>query len=211
MVHYVSMAWWNEGEPGEGLSGWNILTALSRQNVEPIIWIRLSGAARSFRSIDTADPFDLVCGVRIVISHLIYLLTQYGFISHKTYAGRHLKPPIAGLWNGAMAYWNTVFVEMPLSTFSPVKTVLGYCAPSINPEPFLHRDNGGFNTSHFPLCCALVLLAPYRDAFPLLVLLGTASDIGRKCTIVFRPVSCSTCSQVNSTLHTARAAKASLA
>ena len=62
-------------------------------------------------------------------------LTQFvdpdsGFISHKTYAGRALKAlELPGLWNGAMALWNTVFVEVPLSTFSPVKTVLDLLRP----------------------------------------------------------------------------------
>ena len=47
-----------------------------------------------------------------------------GFISYKSKNGRELKAlELPGLWNGAMSDWNTVFVEVPLSTFNPVKTV----------------------------------------------------------------------------------------
>ena len=47
-----------------------------------------------------------------------------GFISHKSYAGRDLKAlELPGLWNGAMSDWITVFVEVPLSTFNPVKEI----------------------------------------------------------------------------------------
>ena len=47
-----------------------------------------------------------------------------GFISHKSKDGRELKAlELPSLWNGAMSDWTTVFVEVPLSTFNPVKTV----------------------------------------------------------------------------------------
>ncbi len=47
-----------------------------------------------------------------------------GFISHKSKDGQDLKAQeLPGLWNGAMADWNTLFVEVPLITFNPVKTV----------------------------------------------------------------------------------------
>ena len=47
-----------------------------------------------------------------------------GFISHKSKNGRDLKAmELPGLWNGAMSDWNTIFVEVPLVTFNPVKTV----------------------------------------------------------------------------------------
>ena len=47
-----------------------------------------------------------------------------GFISHKSKNGRELKAmELPGLWNGAMSDWNTIFVEVPLVTFNPVKTV----------------------------------------------------------------------------------------
>ena len=52
------------------------------------------------------------------------------FISDKTHEGRALKAlEHPGLWNGAMAHWNTAFVEVPLSTFNPVKTVFDLLRP----------------------------------------------------------------------------------
>ena len=47
-----------------------------------------------------------------------------GFIAYKTYEGNKiLALELPGLWNGAMAFWNTLFVEVPSMTFNPVKTV----------------------------------------------------------------------------------------
>jgi hypothetical protein len=58
-----------------------------------------------------------------------------GFISQKSYEGKPLKAmELPGLWNGAMAQWNTVFVEVPLSSFNPVKTVLDLLRPEHQPE-----------------------------------------------------------------------------
>ena len=52
------------------------------------------------------------------------------FISEKSHEGRPLKAlERPGLWNGAMAEWNTVFVEIPDETFAPVKTVLDLLRP----------------------------------------------------------------------------------
>jgi hypothetical protein len=74
------------------------------------------------------NPVDLVCAVRDYRGHK-FDLTQFvdpstGFISHKSKNGRDLKAlELPGLWNGAMSCWNTVFVEVPLATFNPVKTV----------------------------------------------------------------------------------------
>ena len=74
------------------------------------------------------NPVDLVCGVRDRDGKP-FDLKQYvdddaGFISLKSKSGRDLKAmELPGLWNGSMAYWNTVFIEVPAATFSPVKTV----------------------------------------------------------------------------------------
>ena len=74
------------------------------------------------------NPVDLVCAVRDYRGGK-FDLTKYvdrstGFISHKSKDGKELKAlELPGLWNGAMSDWNTVFVEVPLSTFNPVKTV----------------------------------------------------------------------------------------
>ncbi len=54
-----------------------------------------------------------------------------GFITEKTKDGRKLKAQeLPGLWNGAMAHWNTIFVEVPLDTFNPVKTVTDLLRPA---------------------------------------------------------------------------------
>ena len=74
------------------------------------------------------NPVDLVCAVRDYKGHKFDLTCHVdkatGFISHKSKDGRELKAlELPGLWNGAMSDWNTIFVEVPLSTFNPVKTV----------------------------------------------------------------------------------------
>jgi hypothetical protein len=74
------------------------------------------------------NPVDLVCFVRnyagAKYNLLDYINKDRYFISEKTYKGRALKAlEHPGLWNGAMHNWNTLFVEVPLSTFNPVKTV----------------------------------------------------------------------------------------
>lgn len=74
------------------------------------------------------NPVDLVCGVRDYKGKKFNLLKfadeDSGFISQKSYHGEAIKAlERPGLWNGAMADWNTVFVEVRLITFNPVKTV----------------------------------------------------------------------------------------
>lgn len=86
------------------------------------------------RSATHFNPVDLVCGLRDYRGQPFQLQNfadpRAGFISQKTYAGKPLKAlELPGLWNGAMAHWNTVFVEVPISTFSPVKTVFDLLRP----------------------------------------------------------------------------------
>ena len=74
------------------------------------------------------NPVDLVCGTKDYKGHSFDLLQfrdmQTGFITEKSKSGRDLKAlELPGLWNGAMSGWNTLFVEVPLITFNPVKTV----------------------------------------------------------------------------------------
>ena len=74
------------------------------------------------------NPVDLVCAVRGYKGQKFdlsnYVDKETGFISFKSKNGRELKAlELPGLWNGAMSDWNTVFVEVPLTTFNPVKTV----------------------------------------------------------------------------------------
>jgi hypothetical protein len=80
------------------------------------------------------NPVDLVCGVRDYAGKPFNLMAftdpNTGFISIKSHAGKELKAlELPGLWNGAMAHWTTLFVEVPLGTFNPVKTVLDLLRP----------------------------------------------------------------------------------
>lgn len=74
------------------------------------------------------NPVDLVCAVKDYKGRRFnlpdYVDKSTGFISSKSKNGKELKAlELPGLWNGAMSDWSTVFVEVPLSTFNPVKTV----------------------------------------------------------------------------------------
>ena len=74
------------------------------------------------------NPVDLVCAVKDSEGRYFDLLKyrdpNTGFISKKSKDGVELKAQeLPGLWNGAMAFWNTVFVEVPIETFNPVKTI----------------------------------------------------------------------------------------
>ena len=74
------------------------------------------------------NPVDLVCATRDADGKPYYLPDfvdeKTGFISHKSKDGKELLAlELPGLWNGAMSRWNTIFVEVPISTFNPVKTV----------------------------------------------------------------------------------------
>ncbi len=74
------------------------------------------------------NPVDIVCGVKDFLGNP-FDLKRFSdpsacFISVKSMDGKQLKAlELPGLWNGAMSNWNTVFVEVPLATFNPVKTV----------------------------------------------------------------------------------------
>lgn len=74
------------------------------------------------------NPVDLVCGRRDYKGNCFDLLKyrdpKTGFITHKSLGAKTLKSQeLPGLWNGSMADWTTIFVEVPLCTFNPVKTV----------------------------------------------------------------------------------------
>ena len=120
----------NTGEPGGGP-----------------FWIKEADGSQSLQILETAqidlndpesqaymnaathfNPVDLVCGTRNYKGESFDLMEyrdmKTGFITEKSKSGRELKAlELPGLWNGAMAGWNTIFVEVPLITFNPVKTV----------------------------------------------------------------------------------------
>jgi hypothetical protein len=85
------------------------------------------------------NPVDLVCSVKNYQGQKFNLLDfrdpNTGFISSKSKDGRELKAlELPGLWNGAMAFWNTLFVEVPAITFNPVKTVNDLLRPEHQPQ-----------------------------------------------------------------------------
>ena len=120
----------NTGEPGGGP-----------------FWIQEKDGTQSLQILETAqidtsnpeslghlqasthfNPVDLVCGTRNYQEQAFDLLQfrdmNTGFITEKSKSGKLLKAlELPGLWNGAMAHWNTLFVEVPLLTFNPVKTI----------------------------------------------------------------------------------------
>lgn len=120
----------NEGEPGGG-PFWIKDTEgnVSLQIIESAqIDMGNEQQAATLKNSTHFNPVDLICGVRNHKGEKYNLLDfvdpKQGFITGKTQEGKELKAlELPGLWNGAMAFWNTIFVEVPLVTFNPVKTV----------------------------------------------------------------------------------------
>ena len=120
----------NVGEPGGGpFLAYNSDGTISLQILESSqIDMNNAAAKDMFEKGTHFNPVDLVCAVRDYKGHKFdlvkYVDKATGFISYKSKSGKELKAlELPGLWNGAMSDWNTVFVEVPLSTFNPVKTV----------------------------------------------------------------------------------------
>ena len=120
----------NEGEPGGG-PFWarNSDGTVSLQVVESsqidMDSVQQQNIAKNATHF---NPVDLVCAVKNYKGEKFDLTeftdTATGFISKKSKDGRELKAQeLPGLWNGAMSNWNTLFVEVPIETFNPVKTV----------------------------------------------------------------------------------------
>ena len=127
----------NEGEPGGGpFIAYNSDGTASPQILESSqIDMNDPRSVEMLKSATHFNPVDLVCWLTAPDGSK-YNLPKYvdhetGFISSKSYKGRALKAlELPGLWNGAMSDWNTVFVEVPVSTFNPVKTVNDLLRPS---------------------------------------------------------------------------------
>lgn len=120
----------NEGEPGGGPFWVKTTDGSSRLMIIESAQINLKDKEQKkiFDHSTHFNPVDIVCGTR---NHKgkRFDLTDFidqnqGFITNKSYKGKDIKvQELPGLWNGAMAEWITIFVEVPLSTFTPVKTV----------------------------------------------------------------------------------------
>ncbi len=132
----------NQGEPGGGPFWVRSRDGrLSRQIVESAEVNLGDPAQKAIWAAGTHfNPVDLVLALRDV-SGCPWDLSRFVdeeavFVSRKSHAGAELlaleRP---GLWNGAMAYWNTLFVEVPIETFAPVKSVLDLLRPEHRPGP----------------------------------------------------------------------------
>ena len=130
----------NEGEPGggpfwvAGADGLETLQIAESNQIAP-------EKRELMRSATHFNPVDLVCsfrtskGGRFDLREFVDPAT--GFISRKSDRGRELlAQELPGLWNGAMARWNTVFVEVPITTFSPVKVVTDLLRPEHQGDEF---------------------------------------------------------------------------
>ncbi|EAS20525.1 conserved hypothetical protein [Flavobacteria bacterium BBFL7] len=127
----------NEGEPGGGpFWVYNQKGELSIEIIEGAQIDKSNDQQVIIANKSTHfNPVDLVCAVRNYKGEKFNLLDfcdeQTGFITHKSRLGRNIKAQeLPGLWNGGMAYWNSVFVEVPLITFNPVKTVNDLLKPA---------------------------------------------------------------------------------
>ncbi len=120
----------NLGEPGGGpfwVNDANSMASLQIIESSQIDYTN-DNQLSIFKKASHFNPVDLVCSVRDFEGNK-FNLTDFidpntGFISKKSKDGMELKAlELPGLWNGAMADWNTIFVEVPILTFNPVKTV----------------------------------------------------------------------------------------
>jgi hypothetical protein len=120
----------NEGEPGGGPfwvrdQSWNC----SLQIVESA-QVNLEDPFQKsiFRNATHFNPVDIVCGTKDYQGNKFdlneFVDEKSAFITNKTRNGKAIKAlELPGLWNGSMAHWNSIFVEVPIITFNPVKTV----------------------------------------------------------------------------------------
>jgi hypothetical protein len=120
----------NEGEPGGGpfwvndTKGGKTLQIVESSQIDQAV----SSQNEIARMATHFNPVDLVCGIKdykgdkFDLTH--YIDQDSGFIVEKSKSGKNIKSyELPGLWNGAMSDWITIFVEVPLITFNPVKTV----------------------------------------------------------------------------------------
>lgn len=127
----------NEGEPGGG-PFW-IQEENGNVSLEIIEFAQIDFDNKEQKDIANSathfNPTDLVCGVRDYKGKK-FNLTDFvdpnaAFITMKSQGGVDIKAyELPGLWNGSMAHWNSIFVEIPVSTFNPVKTVNDLLKPA---------------------------------------------------------------------------------
>ena len=132
----------NTGEPGGG-PFW----VINRHNQESLQIVESSQVnfddprqADIFRQATHFNPVDIACSIKDYRGQRFNLHQftdpETAFITEKSYNGKTIKVlEHPGLWNGAMAHWLTVFIEVPASTFSPVKTLTDLLKKSHQPPP----------------------------------------------------------------------------
>lgn len=120
----------NQGEPGGGpfwaknSDGTSSLQIVEKAQID----FENERQKKIFRGSTHFNPVDIICSIKNYKGEKFKLVdyrdNQTGFISEKSIYGQSVKAlELPGLWNGAMSNWNTVFVEVPVETFTPVKTV----------------------------------------------------------------------------------------
>lgn len=132
----------NEGEPGGG-PFW-VEDKFGEISIEIVEGVQVDKNSSSQQKIARSgthfNPVDIVCSVRDHKGNK-YDLHKFsdpdtGFITYKSRKGKEIKAQeLPGLWNGGMSEWNSIFLEMPLKTFNPVKTVNDLLKPA-------HQMNG---------------------------------------------------------------------
>lgn len=127
----------NEGEPGGGPFWVTDSKGNTTLQIVETTQIDFSNKqqVKIAQSATHFNPVDLVCGIRNYKGETFnmteFIDPQSGFIVQKTNDGKPIKGyELPGLWNGAMAHWNTLFVAVPLITFNPVKTVNDLLKPA---------------------------------------------------------------------------------
>lgn len=120
----------NEGEPGGG-PFW-ITGKQGEQSLQIVEESQINAESEEQRAIWKSstffNPVDMVCSIKDYRGEKFdlgrYVDTDTYIVSNKSYKGKALKVlELPGLWNGSMSGWNSVFVEIPSTTFNPVKTV----------------------------------------------------------------------------------------
>jgi len=131
----------NVGEPGGGpFLAYNPDGSISLQILESSqIDKNNAEYMKMFTQGTHFNPVDLVCAIRNYKGEKFnlpdFVDPATGFISYKSKDGKELKAlELPGLWNGAMSDWNTIMVEVPLTTFNPVKTVNDLLRPQHQKE-----------------------------------------------------------------------------
>ncbi|RRO15952.1 DUF4301 family protein [Flavobacteriaceae bacterium 14752] len=127
----------NDGDPGggpfwvEGDNAEQSLQIVETSQVDP----NDEKQQQILKEATHFNPVDIVCGVKDYKGQKFdlkeFVNAKRGFICQKSIEGQDIKAlELPGLWNGGMAHWHSIFVEVPLSTFNPVKTVVDLLKPA---------------------------------------------------------------------------------